>query len=70
MEAWIEASAAWYVIGSSQKGGMGMAEVIPFSKEAAAQQFIQQFGGELVVYSTIPPSYILGHGQRTVTDTQ
>jgi copper chaperone NosL len=63
VEAWIEAGAAWYVIGSSQKGGMGMAEVIPFSTEKAAQEFIQRFGGQLVRYSAIPPDYILGHGQ-------
>jgi copper chaperone NosL len=31
--AWIDASAAWYVIDSSQSGGMGMPEVIPFSTE-------------------------------------
>jgi copper chaperone NosL len=68
--AWIDASAAWYVIDSSQSGGMGMPEVIPFSAEKAAQEFIQQHGGELVRYSMIPSSYILGHGQRVGTEIQ
>jgi copper chaperone NosL len=63
VEAWIEAGAAWYVIGSSQKGGMGMAEVIPFSTEKAAQKFIQQHGGQRLRYSAIPRDYILGYGQ-------
>ena len=28
--AWIDAHSAWYVIDSNKKGGMGMAEAIPF----------------------------------------
>jgi copper chaperone NosL len=62
--AWIEARSAWYVIDSDKKGGMGMAEAIPFAEEEAAKGFVEEFGGRPVRLSRIPEAYILGHGQQ------
>src|SRR5690606_34003818 len=36
---WVDARQAFYVIGSSLRGGMGAEETVPFSTEAAARQF-------------------------------
>jgi copper chaperone NosL len=57
---WIDAETAWYVIGSSRKGGMGAAEAIPFGEEAAARGFAAANGGEIVAFSEMPRDYILG----------
>ena len=62
--AWIDARSAWYVIDSDKKGGMGMAEAIPFAEEAAAKTFAKEFGGRFVRLSGIPNAYILEHGQQ------
>ncbi|MDN3721342.1 nitrous oxide reductase accessory protein NosL [Roseibium salinum] len=34
---WIEADSAWFVIGSTQAGGMGAAEAIPFGSQAGGR---------------------------------
>ncbi len=58
--AWIGAQSAWYVIGSSRRGGMGAAEAVPFKEEANAGEFAAKFGGEIVTITQIPNDYILG----------
>lgn len=60
MGTWIGAETAWYVIGSSRRGGMGAAEAVPFMDQADARQFVAGFGGEVVPFSEIPGDYILG----------
>ncbi|GLR52384.1 nitrous oxide reductase accessory protein NosL [Shinella yambaruensis] len=62
-ENWIDARTAFYVIGSAQRGGMGVAETIPFSRETDARDFAGKHGGEVVGFSDIPPGYVLGDGQ-------
>ena len=62
--AWIDARSAWYVIDSDKKGGMGMAEAIPFAEEAEAKAFVEEFGGRPLRLSHIPEAYILEHGQQ------
>ena len=57
---WVDAKQAFYVIGSSVRGGMGAEETVPFSTEAAATQFAARNGGEVVSFSDIPPDYVLG----------
>lgn len=59
---WIEATEAFYVIGSSVRGGMGAPETVPFSTEAAAAGFAGRNGGHVVVFAEIPPDYVLGAG--------
>jgi len=59
---WIDANEAWYVIGSSARGGMGAEEAVPFSTEEAAAGFAAKSGGEVVRFSEIPTDYVLGGG--------
>lgn len=59
-DTWIDAKQAWYVIGSSKVGGMGVPEVIPFGTEFGAARFVDEFGGTLVQLDGIPDSYVLG----------
>lgn len=57
---WIEAAAAIYVIGSSQRGGMGALETVPFGQKSEAATFARRFGGSVVAFDDIPTDYILG----------
>ena len=59
---WVEARRAFYVIGSSARGGMGAAETVPFATEAAAKRFAAENGGQVVGFADIPPDYVLGAG--------
>lgn len=56
----IEASAAWFVISSGQRGSMGAPEAIPFSSEQAARTFADEHGGTVVKFADIPDRYVLG----------
>jgi len=57
---WIDAKTAQFVIGSSRNGGMGAPEPVPFSSRQAAEDFISKYGGNIVAFSDIPESSILG----------
>jgi copper chaperone NosL len=58
--AWVEARSAWYVLGSKVSGGMGGEEPVPFSTQAAAEQFAASHGGTLARFAQIPKSAVLG----------
>jgi copper chaperone NosL len=45
---WILVGEAFFVVDSDRQGGMGGAEAVPFSTEAAAQAFVQQHRGRIV----------------------
>lgn len=60
---WVEASEAWYVIGSRRMGGMGLPEVVPFGTEGAAERYTQEHGGRVVRLAEVPPDYVLGMPQ-------
>lgn len=57
---WIDARQAHYVIGSSQTGGMGAPEAVPFSDRTAAEAFAAGHGGRIVGWAAIPADYVLG----------
>lgn len=57
---WVDAHAAFFVIGSRMRGGMGAAETAPFSERAAAERFAEQHGGRIVRFSEAPRDYVLG----------
>lgn len=59
-ENWVEARQAYFVIGSSMRGGMGAPETVPFSTQATADAFVNENGGEVVSFAEIPPDYVLG----------
>lgn len=59
---WIAAQEAHYVVGSSARGGMGAAEIVPFSDGAAAERFREQHGGAIFGFGEVPDDYVLGAG--------
>ena len=61
---WVDARKAFFVIGSSQRGGMGVPETVPFSDRAAAERFAAEHGGRVVGFAEVPRDYVLG----SVTD--
>jgi len=60
---WIKAEAAFYVIESSKRGGMGAAEAVPFGTMKSATGFQGEFGGKVVKYADVPRSYVLDANQ-------
>lgn len=61
-ENWIDARKAFFVIGSSARGGMGVEEAVPFSGESDARTFASKNGGRVVGFPDVPQEYILGAG--------
>lgn len=55
---WVDAQEAWYVLDSGKRGGMGLAEAVPFGTRGDAEAFIETHGGRLARLSEIPTSYI------------
>ncbi|UEM20851.1 nitrous oxide reductase accessory protein NosL [Skermanella mucosa] len=62
---WVDARHAWYVIGSTRKGGMGGDEAVPFGQEQAARQFAEIHGGQVVAFDAVPESYVLGSSDHS-----
>ena len=56
---WVDAKQAFFVIESDARGGMGAAEAVPFSTEAAAAAFAKDHGGRTVRFDAVPRDYIL-----------
>ena len=59
---WIDAKAAYFVVGSRQKGGMGADETVPFADRAQADRFASANGGRVVTFAEVPRDYVLGGG--------
>jgi copper chaperone NosL len=66
---WVDATKAFYVIGSKLRGGMGAAETVPFSTREAAAQFAARNGGTIVTFGDVPRDYVLGDGDADKTGT-
>lgn len=49
--AWVEAKAAYYVVGSTKSSAMGGIETVPFRHRDAAQAFAEQNGGAVSDYA-------------------
>lgn len=60
---WVDATKAWYVIGSARRGGMDVKEVVPFGSEAAAGAFAAAYGGRVVRFGEMPDDYIFPGGR-------
>ena len=58
--SWIAGEDAWYVVGSSYRGGMGAPEMVPFAERIAAATFALEFGGAVLAYADIPTTFVLG----------
>ena len=46
---WVSAFSAYYVVASAYQGPMG-AEAVAFDRRAAAEEFVRQYGGQVVGY--------------------
>lgn len=51
---WIAADTAFYVVGSSARGGMDAPEFVPFADLAKAQAFAADKGGQILTLAQIP----------------
>lgn len=56
---WVEASKAFFVIGSRRRSGMNTDEAIPFGSEESARKFVEAQGGRIVGFEDMPRDYIL-----------
>ncbi len=56
---WIPADSAWYVVGSSAEGGMGLPETVPFGTLATAEAFAQAQGGHVLRLPQITDDMVL-----------
>lgn len=56
---WVEASKAFFVIGSRRRSGMNTDEAIPFGSADAARKFAEAEGGRIVGFDDMPRDYIL-----------
>ncbi len=56
---WIDATTAWYVVGSDRVGGMGAPEVVPFKDRDVAETFTDEYGGQVFDYAALPPDAVL-----------
>lgn len=65
---WIDADAAFYVLGSTREGGMGAPEAVPFGTESAAQAFAMQEGGTVMRLAQIPDKLVLAPAETGTSD--
>ena len=70
LETWVEASKAFFVIGSTKKGGMGAPEPVPFASQDIAKSFAQEFGGKVVALSDIPDNMVLGTSDMEIETSE
>ncbi len=56
---WIDANAAFYVVGSDAIGGMGAPEIAPFAEETAARAFAALRGGEVLRLDDVSTEAVL-----------
>jgi copper chaperone NosL len=54
---WMLAAGAFFVVDSDRQGGMGGAEAVPFSTEAAAQAFVEQHHGRILGFDEAAKSF-------------
>lgn len=57
---WVDARAAFYVVGSTAQAGMGGEEVVPFGTRAGAEAFAARNGGTVQAFADLTPDEILG----------
>lgn len=60
---WMSLSDAFFVVGSTKRGGMGADEFVPFSDQAAAKVFIASYGGKIQHFDEITAQDVLTTAQ-------
>ncbi|AXS41402.1 nitrous oxide reductase accessory protein NosL [Breoghania sp. L-A4] len=64
IDNWIDATEAWFVVGSARAGGMGAPEAIPFGTRAGAEALVASEGGAILRLAEIPDDYVLAPVMR------
>ena len=67
IENWLPLDEAVFVTGSTRTGGMGAAEVVPFSDKAMADAFAAEYGGQVTTLAEIPDSAVLQATDKPAT---
>ncbi len=57
---WTPAETAIFVVGAGVAGGMGAPEIVPFSNQQGADNFIAEFGGRAMSMEQIPDDAAIG----------
>ncbi|MGK7871009.1 nitrous oxide reductase accessory protein NosL [Falsiroseomonas sp. E2-1-a20] len=57
---WVDARQAYFVLGSTRRGGMGAEEAVPFSDRGAAERFVAEHGGHVLAFAEVPRDWALG----------
>ncbi len=65
---WMHAVEAYFVIGSTKRGGMGALEAVPFSIKEKAKEFVARYGGRIVKFTDLPQDYIFAEAQPEQQD--
>jgi len=60
LENWIEVETAYFVTGSTRRGGMGAPELVPFTSADAATKFVSHHGGSVIRIDDIDDAMVLG----------
>ncbi|WP_199261481.1 nitrous oxide reductase accessory protein NosL [Paracoccus binzhouensis] len=60
---WIDATRAFYVVGSTVQAGMGGAELVPFGSREAAEAFAADKGGRVQAFDELTAEEVLGTGE-------
>lgn len=59
-DKWVGMRTAYYVIGSSRRGGMGGPELVPFAQLSKAENFARTYGGRIITYRQVTDDMVLG----------
>lgn len=69
-ENWIAAEAAHFVVGSQRVGGMGAAELVPFSDPQAAADFADLHGGRVLRLAEIADDAVLAPEDKPAAEPE
>tara|TARA_R100000988_G_scaffold82520_1_gene45643 strand:- start:153 stop:746 length:594 start_codon:yes stop_codon:yes gene_type:complete len=64
-ENWIPATSAHYVVASAKTGGMGAPELVPFSDQDDAKNFVSRHGGQIMRLEDIDDVLVLNSAPIT-----
>ena len=57
---WVDAKAAFYVVGAQVPAAMGGAEIVPFGTRAGAEKFAHDKGGRVQTFAELTPDEVFG----------
>lgn len=67
---WVPLDRVVFVVGSDMMGGMGVAELVPFSDPAKATEFAAEHGGKVMALAAIPQADVVPPVAETAGDDE